>query len=81
LNELGERTRAEPGCEAFDVRESVEEPGRFVLLENYDDDEARARHLAGDHFTHLVLERAVPLLELRHVSTYRPIDQPIEVQP
>jgi quinol monooxygenase YgiN len=81
LRELRERSRAEPGCAGFDVRESLEEPGRFVLLEDYADVAARARHQGCEHFTHLVLERAAPLLELRHVSAYRPIDQPIEVLP
>ena len=41
---------AEPGCRRFDVCTDPQRPGRFVLYEIYDDDDAVAAHLAAPHF-------------------------------
>jgi quinol monooxygenase YgiN len=71
VSELAAATREEPGCLSFEALESVEPPGCFVLLENYAGAAARQAHLASRHFRDLVLGRAVPLLALRDVRTYR----------
>lgn len=49
IAELVRRTREEPGCVVFEVFESQETPGRFVLWEHFTGREALDRHLAADY--------------------------------
>lgn len=71
LRELAGLTAREPGCLGFEVLESVDPEGAFVLDEYYADPAARDAHRESAHFRDLVLDRAVPLLEHRDVRTYR----------
>ncbi len=41
---------AEPGCLRFDVVQSVEDPGEFLLWEVYVDEEAAAFHKSTPHY-------------------------------
>jgi autoinducer 2-degrading protein len=41
---------AEPGCLRFDVAQSVEDPGEFLLWEVYTDEEAAAFHKTTPHY-------------------------------
>ncbi|MGC9665397.1 putative quinol monooxygenase [Planosporangium sp. 12N6] len=73
LRDLAAATRREDGCLGFEVLESTDQPGRFVLLEEYAGERGRQRHLGTDHFRDLVLGRAVPLLTYRDVQAYQPL--------
>jgi len=42
--------RDEPGCRVFDVLEDDDDPGHFVLYENYDDRAAFEHHRTTPHF-------------------------------
>jgi quinol monooxygenase YgiN len=44
------RTRQEAGVLRFELMQSAEDPGQFVLLMAFQDDSARARHMATEHF-------------------------------
>lgn len=76
LGRLAAASLAEPGCLAFEVLESADQPGDFVLVERYAGAAGRRAHLDSAHFHDLVLARAVPLLAHREVGTYRELRQP-----
>jgi quinol monooxygenase YgiN len=42
-------TRKEPGCLTFDLHQSPDGPGRFLLYENWDGQEALDAHLQSPH--------------------------------
>jgi quinol monooxygenase YgiN len=76
LGELATRSLTEPGCRRFDVLHASDRPGRFVLIEEYTDDAARAAHRETEYFRRLVLEGAVPLGVDRDVQVYVPLFDP-----
>lgn len=45
-----EATRAEPGCLWFEWSRSLREPGEYVLIEAFRDDDAGAAHVQSQHF-------------------------------
>ncbi len=47
LAELAGRSRAEPGCSAYEVFGSAAAPGTFVTLETWDDGDALDAHMRG----------------------------------
>ena len=65
LSEMVTCARAEPGCLAYLVHESVEEHGLFLIYEQFRDRAAFDLHSASQDFRRLVLEDATPLLESR----------------
>ncbi len=58
LGKLIAPTRREPGCLQFVVYRSQEEPGQFVIYEQYADDDAVAAHRETAHY--LEMHRVVP---------------------
>lgn len=60
-------TRAEPGCLAYRVTNSNDDPNTFVLFEVYDDEEAFKVHAASDHFEEHIRNGAWTHLESRSV--------------
>lgn len=67
-------TRAEPGCVRYDAHRSLEDPRRFFLYEEYQDEAAATAHSESEHFKHFVLGQAVPRLESRERSYYQPLE-------
>lgn len=65
---------AEPACEAYIVNQSVEEPRRFLLYEQYHDLAGFEAHTQTAAFKELVLGQIVPLLEDRGRDIYRTIE-------
>lgn len=63
-------TRAEPGCVLFVANRSVEDPDRFVLHEQYDDEAAFEAHRESPHFRDYVAGQVVPMLEERTWELY-----------
>jgi quinol monooxygenase YgiN len=63
-------TRAEPGCERYEVLRSVEDPCRFLLIEAYADDLALKAHSESPHFHRYVIGDALPRLESRERVSY-----------
>lgn len=43
-------SRAEPGCEIFEVTQDVADSGRFLLFERYRDEDAYKAHRATEHY-------------------------------
>ena len=65
LGEFVPRARQEPGCIQFIAHRDLEDPRRFVLVEEYRDHAAFLDHRESAEFKDYVLGRAVPLLEER----------------
>ena len=61
----------EPGCLAFDVARSEDDPDVFFLYEHYTDDEAFQAHRSAPHYLELVKDGTWPLLESREPTFYR----------
>ena len=64
------QTRAEPGVVTFIAHQSQEDECEFFLYEQFVDREALAFHEETAHFKENVLERALPLLEVRKREYY-----------
>jgi quinol monooxygenase YgiN len=55
----------EPGCVQYIVNRSVEDPRRFLLYEQYDDEAAFNAHMQTALFNEKILGTVVPMLESR----------------
>lgn len=62
------RVLTEPGCIAFDVYRGIDNPCRFVLVEQYTDQAAVDAHIAADHFDEIGVKQIRPLLANRSVE-------------
>ena len=58
----------EPGCVAFTAYRGIDEPRRFVLVEQYTDRATIDAHVASPHYTEIAVDRIRPLLESRQVE-------------
>lgn len=67
-------TRTETGCDAFVVYRSSEEPDRFLLFEQYQDEAALDAHRASPHFRLYIQDSIVPLLLERRVARYEEVE-------
>ena len=70
LRELVRKTRGEPGCLEFIAHRSRTNPNELFLYEQYESEEDWLQHQKTEHFTELVLKRAVPLLQRRERFTF-----------
>jgi quinol monooxygenase YgiN len=69
-----ERTRAEPGCERYDLYEEREAAGALHLFERYRSPEALEAHRASDHYIEYRRQVADLLEEPIGVVVLDPID-------
>jgi (4S)-4-hydroxy-5-phosphonooxypentane-2,3-dione isomerase len=74
LATLAEHARREPGCEAYVPCRDPEDVRRFFLYERYTDEEALAAHDAAEHTRVYGFEGAIPLLESRVRTIWRPLE-------
>jgi quinol monooxygenase YgiN len=65
---------AEPGCLLYTVNQSLEDPRKFLLYEQYADEAAFEAHAATEMFQQHVLGTVVPLLESRVRHLYQSIE-------
>lgn len=65
LADLASASRAEPGCRAYFVCRSLDDPRVFELFEVYDDEDAYRAHAESEHFRRHAIERGIPALESR----------------
>jgi quinol monooxygenase YgiN len=61
----------EPGCKAYQISRSVENPDLLLLYELYDDQAAFDFHTQTDHFKRIIQGEVIPLLESRVRETFR----------
>ena len=69
-------TRKEAGCIQFVVSRSGKDPDRFVLFEQYVDEEAFDAHRVSPHFDRYIENTVVPLLAERAWDVYTTVDPP-----
>ena len=67
-------SRAEEKNLFFQAQVSEDEPGTFLLYEQYTDASGYAEHRATAHFQQHVLGEALPLLAQREVRTFTTVD-------
>jgi quinol monooxygenase YgiN len=72
---MGTATRAEPGCVAYRFYADLEDPNRFFLFEEWENEEALARHGETEHMRvfreRLPVVLAAPLVVKRYDATAR----------
>jgi quinol monooxygenase YgiN len=74
LTWMVERTRAEPGCQRYDLYQEPEIGGALHLFERYSSQEALAAHRASDHYVEYRRQVADLLDEPIGVVVLDPID-------
>lgn len=74
LSWMVERTRAEPGCERYDLYEERDGDGDLHLFERYRDQEALEAHRATEHYVEYRRKVADLLREPIGVIVLDPID-------
>ena len=73
---MTEETLREPGCRMYQVHRSREEPRRFFLYEQYDDETALDAHRTSPHFEKYVQRGLFRILESRTPDTWIPLQLP-----
>ena len=68
-------SRAEPGCKLYMVNRSPEDPRKFLLYEQYVNEDGYKAHQATDVFKENILGKVVPMLETR-VRTFYEVVEP-----
>lgn len=67
-------SRAEPGCRLYIVNRSPSEPRRFLLYEQYVDEDGYKAHQATETFQENILGKVVPMLESRVRHFYEVVE-------
>jgi quinol monooxygenase YgiN len=70
LEKLAAASRAELGCLYYQPTRSNDDPRRFLIYEEYVDEDAYKAHGESDHFQRHGLGEAIPLLESRDRAFY-----------
>lgn len=70
LVEMEPLANDEPGCAAYIVNRSVDDPNQFLLYEQYVDEAAFRAHSETDAFARIIAGQVVPLLAERMRETY-----------
>jgi autoinducer 2-degrading protein len=71
LAELVEKTRGEAGNLLYNIYQSAENPNEFILHERYIDSAAVEAHKLSSHYQEIVLNRIIPHLVLRELSSVK----------
>jgi quinol monooxygenase YgiN len=67
-------SRAEPGCRLYMVNRSLEDPRKFLLYEQYVNEDGYKAHMATDAFKENILGKVVPMLETRVRHFYEVVE-------
>ena len=65
LKKMVSLSRAEPGCRLYMVNRSLEDPRKFLLYEQYVNEDGYKAHMATEAFKENILGKVVPMLESR----------------
>lgn len=58
-------SRAEPGCALYMINQSIDDPRKLLLYEQYHDRAGYDAHMATEAFKDNILGKVVPMLESR----------------
>ena len=67
-------SREEPGCAFYTVNQSLENPRKLLLYEQYRDRAGYEAHMATEAFKENILGRLAPLLESRMRDFYEVVE-------
>lgn len=70
LQEMAPLALAEPGCRAYAINQSVDDPTRILLYEQYVDESAFGEHVAAPHMESIIKSQVWPLLADRRRELY-----------
>lgn len=70
---LTEHSRAEPGCRMYLFHSSPDDPRKFFVYEQYDDQAAIEAHRAAPYYDRYVNNELPPLVESVDLQTYVPL--------
>ena len=70
LETMAPLSRKEPGCLFYQAHRSTEDPGVFLLYEQYLDEAAYKAHMETPHFERYIKGEAIPRLESRVRAFY-----------
>jgi autoinducer 2-degrading protein len=73
LRTMVRETKKERGSVLYEANQSIEDPRRFLIYEVYEDPAAQTAHEATEHFRRYVLEQALPRLESRVRTFFKPV--------
>lgn len=73
LRKLQDATRLEPGCIAYYVQRSKENPRHYLIYEQYKDQAALDAHRATSHFKEYGTNGLYRFVEKREADLYDPI--------
>ncbi|HEY8446708.1 MAG TPA: putative quinol monooxygenase [Thermomicrobiales bacterium] len=74
VKEMIPHSRSEPGCRVYVANRSVEDPRRFLLYEQYDNEAAFQEHVKSAAFQEIVLGKILPLLESRQREVFQTVE-------
>jgi autoinducer 2-degrading protein len=75
FEKLTPASRAEPGCRFYLAHRAADDPRRFFLYEQYDDQEALDAHRASPHFQEFVANGLFLILEKREPLICHPLPE------
>jgi (4S)-4-hydroxy-5-phosphonooxypentane-2,3-dione isomerase len=73
FHKLQEETRREPGCIMYVVQRSRENPRRYLIYEQYNDQAALDAHRASPHFKKYATDGFYRFVEERQAELFDPI--------
>ena len=73
LSKLQEETRREPGCIAYVVQRSRENPRHYLIYEQYRDEAVLETHRNSPHFKEYGTNGFFPFVEERRAELFDPI--------
>jgi autoinducer 2-degrading protein len=70
---LAPLSRKEPGCRLYIAHQSVDDPRKFLVYEQYDDNAALEFHRKSEHFQRYATNGLYKYVESREAGLYTPI--------
>ena len=70
---LAPLSRKEPGCRLYIAHQSIQNPRRFLVYEQYDDQAALDVHRKSEHFRQYATEGLYQHVESREADLYSPL--------
>jgi len=70
LQEMAPLALSEPGCRAYAINQSVDDPTQILLYEQYVDEAAFGEHLVTPHMEAIIKAQVWPLLADRRRELY-----------
>jgi quinol monooxygenase YgiN len=70
---LAEASRKESGCLMYIVHQRKDEPRRFLVYEQYRDEDALDAHRASPHFKQYATDGVYTMIEEREAGLYSPL--------